>query len=256
MRLEQSQGKCVSSGSPPGTLFIVGVPIGHSDDLTIRALATLQRVGLIAAKNPRATQALLDHHGIHTALTTYDRINAAEKVRILLGRLKQGTHIALVSDCGMPVVYDPGRLLITAAARSAIPIEIVPGTSAVVAAAAVAGLDGNAFVFEGRWTGGVRGFERRINSLKTESRTMILFPPARALRQILELLLNILGNRRIVVATDLTCTTQQILRGRVRKILANCPFEPGAMQVTLIVESMRGVKRVKGGRATNRQAAF
>ena len=102
-------------GSLPGTLFIVGVPIGHPDDLTIRALATFRHVGLVATKNPRATQALLAHHGIHTTLTTYDRVNAAEKVPILLGRLKQGTHIALVSDCGMPLVYDPGRLLIKAA---------------------------------------------------------------------------------------------------------------------------------------------
>ncbi|MGZ9188440.1 MAG: 16S rRNA (cytidine(1402)-2'-O)-methyltransferase [Nitrospira sp.] len=239
MRPEQSQGKCGSTGSLPATLFIVGVPIGHPDDLTIRALATFRRVGLIATKNPRATQALLAHHGIHTTLTTYDRVNAAEKVPILLGRLKQGTHIALVSDCGMPVVYDPGRLLITAAARLEIPIEIIPGISAVVTAAAVAGMDGNAFVFEGRWSGGVRDLERRIESLKTESRTMIFFPPARALRQILGLLLTILGNRRVVVAADLTCKTQQIVRGRVQKILTNCPFENGSIQVTLIVEGMR-----------------
>jgi 16S rRNA (cytidine1402-2'-O)-methyltransferase len=239
MRAEQSQEKRVSSGSQPATLFIIGVPIGHPDDLTIRALATLQRVGLIATKNPRATQALLTHHGIHTTLTTYDRVHAAEKVPILLGRLTQGTDIALVSDCGMPVVYDPRRLLITAAARSEIPIEIIPGTSAVVTAAAVAGMDGDAFVFEGRWSGGVRELAHRLDSLKAESRTMIFFPPAQSLRQILSLLLVILGNRRIVVATDLTCKTQRIVRGRVQNLLSNCPFDNRSAKVTLIVEGRR-----------------
>ena len=250
MRAEQSQEKRVSSGSQPATLFIVGVPIGHPDDLTIRALATLQRVGLVATKNPRATQALLTHHGIHTTFTTYDRVHAAEKVPILLGRLTQGTDIALVSDCGMPVVYDPGRLLITAAARSGISIEIIPGTSAVVTAAAVAGMDGDAFVFEGRWSGGVRGLARRLDSLKTESRTMIFFPPAQSLRQILSLLLVILGDRRIVVATDLTCKTQHIVRGRVQNILSNCPFDNGPANVTLIVEGWRTRrKQGQGGRS-------
>ena len=239
MRQEQSQGKHVSSRSLPGTLFIVGVPIGHPDDLTIRALATFRHVGLVATKNPRATQALLAHHGIHNTLTTYDRVNAAEKVPILLGRLKKGTHIALVSDCGMPLVYDPGRLLIKAATTSHIPIEVIPGTSAVVTAAAVAGMDGNAFVFEGRLSGSVRDLTRRLGSFQTESRTMIFFPPAQALRQILTLLLTLLGNRRVVVAADLTHKTQHIVRGRVQEILTNCPFEDGSIQVTLVVEGTR-----------------
>ena len=90
MRPEQSQGKRVSSSGLPGTLFIVGVSIGHPDDLTIRALATLRQVGLIATKNPRATQALLAHHGIRTTLTTYDRANAADKTPILLSSSQTG----------------------------------------------------------------------------------------------------------------------------------------------------------------------
>jgi 16S rRNA (cytidine1402-2'-O)-methyltransferase len=156
MRRERSQGKRAQSASSAGTLFIVGVPIGHPDDLTIRGLATLRQVDLIAAKNPQATHVLLAHHGIHTTITTYDRNNAADKVPLLLDRLKHGDQVALVSDCGMPVVYDPGRLLIAAASRAQIPVKVIPGTSAVVAAAALAGMDGNAFVFDGRWTGGTK----------------------------------------------------------------------------------------------------
>jgi 16S rRNA (cytidine1402-2'-O)-methyltransferase len=245
VRREQSQEKYVPSGGLSGTLFIVGVPIGHPDDLTIRGLATLQHVNLIAAKHPPATQMLLAHHGIHAMLTTYDRSNAAEKAPILLDRLKQGLHIALVSDCGMPVVYDPGRMLINAAVAEHIPIEVVPGASAVVSAAVVAGMACDAFVFEGRCSGDARNLTRRLASLKAESRTMIFFPPVQALRQTLSLLSRILGNRRVVVATDLTHNSQQIVRGRAREVLANYPFHDGhgLLQVTLVVEGMRPARR-------------
>ncbi len=239
MRPEQSQGKHAHPSGLPGTLFIVGVSIGHPDDLTIRALATLRQVGLVATKNPRITQALLAHHGIRTTLTTYDRANAADKTPILLARLMQGTHVALVSDCGMPLVYDPGRLLINAAAASQISIEVIPGPSAVVAAVALAGMDSNAFIFEGRWSGETRTIIRRLDSLKAESRTMILFPPRLGIRKMLTLLVNVLGNRRIVAAADLTHETQRVVRGRVREILTHYPFDDEMKQVTLIVEGRR-----------------
>jgi len=222
-------------------LFIVGVPIGHPDDVTIRALDTFRKVDLIATKHPLATQALLAHHDIDATITTYDRDNAVEKAPILLDRLKQGTAVALVSDCGMPVVYDPGRLLITAAAQADIPIEAVPGPSAVVTAVALAGLDGNAFVFEGRWGSGAGRTMQRLQSLQSESRTMIFFPPAQTLRRILTLISNLLGNRRIVMAINLTHKTQRIVRGRVRELLAGYRFQDQTDQVTLIVE---GKKRI------------
>jgi len=239
MRRERSQGKHTRSDGLPGTLFVVGVPIGHPDDLTIRSLATFRKVNLVATKSPRATQALLAHHGIEAALTTYDRDNAVGKVPILLDRLQRGTQIALVSDGGMPVVYDPGRLLIAAAHESGIPIVVIPGTSAVVTAATLAGLDANAFVFEGRWTGGTRRITQRFQSLQSEFRTIILFPPTPALRQILTLLSEVLGNRRLVMAIDLTKKTQNILRGRVLELLANYPFNDESAQVTLVVEGKR-----------------
>ena len=239
MRSEQSQEKCGSSSRLAGTLFIVGVPIGHPDDLTIRGLATLRHVRLIVTKNPSATRSLLAHHGIDAVVSTYDRVNAAEKTPVLVARLRQGTHIALISDCGMPVIYDPGRILISAAAGAHIPIEVIPGISAVVTAAAIAGMDGNAFVFEGRCSGGLRDLTRRLDSLKTERRTLIFFPPAQALRQVLTLISKLYGNRRAVVAIDLTQRTEQIVRGRVQELLTSDAFPDGMFQVTLVVEGMR-----------------
>jgi len=234
MRRERSQGKRAQSASSAGTLFIVGVPIGHPDDLTIRGLATLRQVDLIAAKNPQATHVLLAHHGIHTTITTYDRNNAADKVPLLLDRLKHGDQVALVS-----VVYDPGRLLIAAASKAQIPVTVIPGTSAVVAAAALAGMDGNAFIFDGRWTGGTKTLTTRLHLLRSEPRTMIFFPPAQNLRQFLALLQRTLGNRKVMVAIDMTRSTEQILRGRVQELLSNKPSHESTSHVVLVVEGAR-----------------
>lgn len=244
---ERSQEKHARSSHVTGTLFIVGVPIGHPDDVTIRALDTFRKVDLIATKSPHATRALLTHHGIDAAITTYDRDNAVEKAPILLDRLKQGAAVAIVSDCGMPVVYDPGRLLITAAAQAGIPIEAVPGPSAVVTAAAVAGLDGNAFVFEGRLVGGAGRTMQRLRALQSESRTMIFFPPAPSLRRILTLISNLLGNRRIVMAINLTHKTQRLVKGRVREVLAGHRFQDQQDQTDQVALIVEGKKRIGKG---------
>lgn len=239
MRKEQSQEKRTSSRPPIGTLFLVGVPIGHPDDLTIRALATLRRVDLIAAKNPRLTQSLLSHHGIHVPLTTYDRDNAVEKTPILLNRLRRGQHIALVSDCGMPALYDPGRILITAATKAGLTVEVIPGPSIVATAATLCGMDANAFVFEGRCADGIRNLARRLQSLQHESRPLILLPPVETLRQILTFIFTTLGNRRAVLGLDLTQPGQHVLRGRVRSLLAKEGIFNNASLAVLIVEGAR-----------------
>lgn len=239
MRRERSQEKCVPSDTRSGTLFIVGVPIGHPDDLTIRALSALRQVDLIAAKNPQATRALLTHHGIQTILTTYDRHNAVEKAPVLLERLKQGFHIALVSDCGMPAIYDPGKVLISAASKENLPIEVIPGPSVIVAAAALCGMDGDSFVFEGRWSGGLHNMTQRLHSMRFESRTMIFLTPSRTLPNILSLMLITFGNRRAVLARDLTKATQKVVRGRVRTLLDGNVLHDSGSQITLIVEGMK-----------------
>jgi 16S rRNA (cytidine1402-2'-O)-methyltransferase len=246
---EQSQGMSAHSGQPSGTLFLVGLPIGHPDDLTVRALTILRRVDLVATKNPRSTQVLLSHHGIHASLTTYDRNNAAEKTPILIDRLRQGRHIALISDCGMPALYDPGRLLIAAATKVHFPVEVIPGPSIVTAAATLCGMDTNAFVFEGRCTGSPRGLARRLQSIQFEPRTLILLPPARSLRQTLRVILRTLGNRRVVVGLDLTQSGQNVLRGRVRSLLAREALLNEESLAVLIVEGAKAGKHA-GRKAT------
>ncbi len=247
MRRERSQEKCDQSGTVPGKLFIVGVPIGHPDDITVRALSTLRQVDLIAAKNPQATQALLSHHGIQAAVTTYDRESAAEKTPVLLERLHQGLQIALVSDCGMPAIYDPGRVLISAVAKAHLTIEVIPGASAAVAAVALCGMDGDAFVFDGRWAGGLDNMTHRLQALRSESRIMIFLPPAQTLSPLLSRILAIFGNRRVVVARDLTKATQKVVRGRVRTVLAQNALHDAGSQITLIVEGLKRRRKTGEG---------
>ena len=139
-RQKSQQTSRKASGSPngrrrSGTLFIVGTPIGSPDDLTIRARAVLGQVSIVAAETPLATQALLSYHGISATITGYGR-GEEEKIAVLLDRLNAGHDIALVSDCGMPVIYDPGRMLITAAQDAGYRVTVVPGPSALTAAAA------------------------------------------------------------------------------------------------------------------------
>ncbi|MBA5869587.1 MAG: 16S rRNA (cytidine(1402)-2'-O)-methyltransferase [Nitrospira sp. CR2.1] len=243
---EQSQGTGAQSGRSAGTLFLVGVPIGHPDDLTIRALATLRHVDLVAAKNPRLTQVLLAHHNIHASLTSYDRDNAAEKTPVLLDRLKQGQHIALVSDSGMPALYDPGLLLIAAATKAGLTVEVIPGPSIVATAAALCGMNTDAFVFEGRCADGTRKLTRRLQSLQHESRPLMLLPPVPALRQILTILLATLGNRLVVLGLDLTQPGQHVLRGRVQALLEKEAIFENASLAVLVVEGARRGKAAAG----------
>jgi len=120
-----------------GTLYVVSTPIGHPDDITLRALATLRDVTIIASEDPRVTQALLAHHGITATVTSYGPLNRHEKMLLLLHRLTQGQDIALVSDNGTPVIYDPGSLFVAAAHQAGIPVKVIPGPSTITAAAAI-----------------------------------------------------------------------------------------------------------------------
>ena len=145
MRREQSQQSIRAerdrqqAKEAVGQLFLVGVPIGHPDDITIRALGVLSQVDLVATEDPLTTQTLLRHHNLSVQLTSYGPTKIKEKVAVLIDRLRQGASVALVSDCGSPVISDPGSLLVAAAHKHNIPVRSLPGPSAVTAAIAASG---------------------------------------------------------------------------------------------------------------------
>ncbi len=202
----------------PGTLFIVGVPIGHPDDVTIRALQTLRRADIVASEDPAATQALMQHHGLSAKLTSYGPTCMKEKIAVLIDRLRQGAQVAIVSDCGSPVISDPGSLLIDAAHRHHIPVCSVPGPSAVTATMAASGWPGDAFYFHGQAPKGAGPIKRWLTAILTQPAHSLFFCPSQSLATVIETLAQLSPSRPMTVACDLTTPRELILRGAAQKI--------------------------------------
>jgi len=242
---QRSQQKYRSQRKPDvqhdvaGTLFIVGTPIGSPDDITLRALNILKRVSTIAAETPLATQSLLAHHGISANITTYGPVNREEKLAVLLQHLREGHDIALVSDSGMPVIYDPGSLLVAAALEAALPVAVVPGPSAITAATALSGYSGDRIVFEGRLPRTIRQLDKFFVSLKQESRTTVIFLSCADLSKFLDRLARGLRTRQVTLAINMTKEGEQLYRGRPARLLACVTSLPLNADITLVVAGNR-----------------
>lgn len=218
----------------PGILYVVGVPIGHFDDMTLRAIQVLRKADLIASEDPVATQRLLSHHGIDAALTSYGPTNLKEKVAVLLHRLQRGAHIALVSDCGSPVIADPGCFLVDSAHSHGIQVISVPGPSALTAAVAVAGLSCDSFFFQGQLPETESRTKRCLaNRLKCRTPTVAFCTPT-SLALALKTIAEVAPRRFIVLACDLTKPEELIIRGTARQIQQRLDNIPATQDVTLI----------------------
>lgn len=227
-----------------GTLFIVGTPIGSPDDLTLRARAILEQVSIVAAETPLVTRALLDYHGIGAAsITGYGR-GDEEKIAILLDRLKAGLDIALVSDSGMPVIYDPGRLLIAAARAAGHRVTVIPGPSALTAAAALSGYDGDRLLFIGRLPHSTSQLDRFFRQLAREAGTTVLFAPPSVVSRLLERLRRLLPGRRVTLIVNMTKADEQLYEGSAGKLLKGVPLFSMDSEVTLVLPGARKQKAV------------
>ncbi|RKU21732.1 16S rRNA (cytidine(1402)-2'-O)-methyltransferase [Candidatus Poribacteria bacterium] len=202
-----------------GTLYLVSTPIGNLEDITLRALRILKEVDLIAAEDTRQTRRLLTHYKIHTPLTSYFEGNQQMKGDKLIERLKSGETIALVSDAGTPIISDPGYPLLRRCIDAEIPIVPVPGASAVVTAASISGLPLHNFVFEGFLSPKSGKRKRQLGVLADEERTLILFESPHRLRRCLEDAFEVMGERDIVVARELTKRFEEVFRGNVSEAL-------------------------------------
>src|SRR3989344_8766265 len=156
-------------------LYIVSTPIGNLKDITFRAVETLKNVDLIAAEDTRHTQILTRHYQIDTPLTSYFEHNQFKKGGYLLELLKGGKDIALVTDAGTPGISDPGYHLIRLAKENDIPIVVVPGATALIAALSLSGLSAHNFIFEGFLPVKSGARRKKLEELKDESRTVIFY---------------------------------------------------------------------------------
>jgi 16S rRNA (cytidine1402-2'-O)-methyltransferase len=240
----------MTSGQPPskpGVLFLVAVPIGNVDDLTLRAIRILGEADLIASEDPGKTWQLLSHHGIGATLTSYGPTNIEEKAAILIDRLHRGARIAFVSDCGSPVIADPGALLVTLAHTHGIQVISIPGPSALTAAIAAAGLPGAGFVFLGQLPETRGSMRRRLSIHPIGTESAVAFCTGTSLAFALDIIADVAPLCTIVLACDLTKPNERIMRGTVFQIRRGLKNLPTPEDVTLILTGKRK-RMVRTGR--------
>lgn len=221
---------------PFGLLYIVATPIGNLEDITLRALRILKEVSLVAAEDTRHTQKLLTHFGIHARLTSYHDHNKEEKAELIIERLKTGEPVALVSDAGTPGVSDPGYYLVNRAIEEGVEVVPIPGASAALAALSISGLPMDSFVFEGFLPSRASQRRKELEGLAREPRTMIFYEAPHRIQATLSDMLETLGDRRAVLARELTKIHEEVLRGSLRAIIENVRPRKLKGEITLLVE--------------------
>ena len=201
-----------------GTLYIVSTPIGNLEDITLRALRVLGEVDCICAEDTRTTRKLLAHYHIRNRLVSCHANNIKQRIPQIISRLQQGERVALVSEAGTPGISDPGHALVMAAVREGIAVVPIPGPSAVIAALVASGLPTNRFVFEG-FLPRKKGRQTKLLQLKDEPGTIVLYESPQRVRKTIEDIVNIFGNRYIVLARELTKRFEEFIRGYASDIL-------------------------------------
>ena len=219
----------------PGVLYIVATPIGNLEDLTFRALRILKEVDLIAAEDTRHSRRLLDHYGIKTPLTSYHEHNEQSKARQLVERMQRGESIALISDAGTPVLSDPGHRLVREAIRSAILVSPVPGPSALLAALSASGLSMEPFVFEGFLPAKRKERREKLQSLRAQARTLVFYEAPHRLKESLEDIGAIFGNREMVLAREISKVHEEFLRGSAIDLIAKLADRDVRGELTLVI---------------------
>ena len=198
-----------------GKLYIVATPIGNLEDITLRALRVLKEANAIAAEDTRVTRKLLSHYDIHTRMIAYHQHSKGKRSEEIVEMLEAGSSVALVSDAGTPGISDPGHELIALCIEAGIPIESVPGPTAMIPAVVVSGLSTSHFAFDGfppRKDSDRRAFFR---SLADDTRTIVLYESPLRLTKTLQAIHRELGDRRVAVVREATKLFEEVFRGTV-----------------------------------------
>ncbi len=213
-------------------LYLVATPIGNLEDITLRALRVLREVSLVAAEDTRTARKLLSHYGIRARLLSYHQHNKEARIPRILRELARG-DVALISEAGMPGISDPGVELVAAAVREGFRVVPVPGPSAVVAALAVSGLPTHQFTFLGFLPRQAGERRRLLQRVAGEERTLVVMEAPHRLRESLQDMLAVLGDRRVAVCRELTKAFEEVFRGSISEALAH--FREPRGEFTLVV---------------------
>ncbi len=209
-----------------GILYVLATPIGHLKDITLRAVETLKSVGLIACEDTRQTSKLLHHYDIRKPLVSLHDHNERQRTPELLDRLKAGASIALVSDGGTPLISDPGWWLVRQAISEGIPVSWIPGPTALIGALVLSGLPTDRFVFEGFLPVKPGARRKRLEALKHEARTVILYEAPPRMLKLLREIRELIGDVPAACGRELTKIFEEVQRGPVSALVAHYEAHP------------------------------
>jgi len=219
-----------------GRLYIVGTPIGNLEDITLRALRLLVEVAAIACEDTRQTVKILNRYGIKKPLISYFHPREGQRIPEIIRLLKDGRDVALVSDAGTPGISDPGFPLVREALKEGLPVVPVPGPSAVTAALSAAGLPTHRFLFVGFPPPKKTALRKFLGALAKEDATLVFYLPTRRLSEFLQAAREILGDRRVVVARELTKVHEEFLRGTASELIETIGSKALKGEATVLVE--------------------
>jgi 16S rRNA (cytidine1402-2'-O)-methyltransferase len=202
-------------------LFVVPTPVGNLEDITLRAIRVLKEVSLVLAEDTRTTRKLFTHYGINTRLESYHIFNEHQKTAELAQRIAGGEITALVSDAGTPSISDPGFMLVRECLKNDIPVECLPGATALIPALVNSGFPSDKFCFEG-FLPHKKGRQTRLKQLAEEERTIIVYESPHRIIRTLQELRNAMGETRLCsVSREISKVHEENVRGTFDELIAH-----------------------------------
>jgi 16S rRNA (cytidine1402-2'-O)-methyltransferase len=223
-----------------GRLVVCPTPIGNLEDVTLRVLAALREADLVACEDTRRTRTLLDRYGVSAKLVSYHEHNEERRARELVQRMRAGQTVALVSDAGMPLVSDPGYVLVRACVAAGLPVEVLPGPSAAIAALVASALPTDRWRFAG-FLPRKRGELRKL--LSEPGGTLVAFESPRRVPATLKLLAELDPHREAAVCRELTKAHEEVVRGRAVELAERYEASPPKGEVALVIGPARADSR-------------
>ncbi len=214
-------------------LYLVATPIGNLDDMTFRAVKTLNEVGVIFAEDTRVTRVLLNHFNINKKLEIYQEFNKEVSYKKIIEYLNNNISVALVSDAGMPVISDPGFFASKMAIQEGFSVIPIPGVSACLTALIVSNIAPNHFMFYGFLDNKTTKRVKELESIKEISNTIIFYESPHRIKDSLIDMLSVLGNRNIALCRELTKKFEEIIRGSIEEVLEVCDNLKGEMVIVV-----------------------
>jgi 16S rRNA (cytidine1402-2'-O)-methyltransferase len=214
-----------------GHLIVCPTPIGNLEDVTLRVLAALRDADIVACEDTRRTRILLDRYGVSATLVSYHEHNETERASELVERMRAGANVALVSDAGMPLVSDPGYVLVQASVAAGLAVEVLPGPSAALAALVASALPADRWRFVG-FLPRKRG--ELVEAFRSAD-TLVAFESPRRVAASLAALASLDPERRVAVCRELTKVHEEVVRGPAGELAARYDAEPPRGEVVLVV---------------------